>query len=301
MRENQASITALLSAFCRAYHAEHEAHPVFCDSMAKKLMTDDEYAAIGRYILSGADFFEPGKSAAPNDETLRRIVNTALAPTPLCRAAYCEAALRTAVRTGTEQYVILGAGLDTFALRNPAFAAKYGVFEVDRPVTQADKIARIRRAGLPMPEGLTFVGVDFSRDDLCEKLLAAGFDRKKKTFFSWIGVSYYLYKEEIENTLAQIAALSAEGSTLVLDYADAGLFLAEERRVQNMVAMAKAGGEEMRSSFDYMSFDTMFAAHGFLIYEFLTPADIQKQIIDPAGASLAAFEHINYATAVKKG
>ena len=75
------------------------------------------------YILSGIDFFAPEKKGAFKDdtETMRYLINTHIAPTPLCRSAYCEAALKTAMRTGTEQYVILGAGLDTFAFREPVF------------------------------------------------------------------------------------------------------------------------------------------------------------------------------------
>lgn len=298
--QNKSSITALMSAFGRAYHAEHERFPVFSDTLARRLMTDEEYSAVAGYILGGIDFFAPERkgSFADNDEALRYLVNTFIAPTPLCRAAYCEAALCTAMRTGTEQYVCLGAGLDTFALREPEFAARYGVWEVDHPATQADKLERLHRAGLAVPPGVHFVGVDFSTDDLAEKLLAAGFDCCKKTFFSWLGVSYYLHRDEIERLLSSLAALCVSGSTLLFDYADSWLFFAEERRVQNMVAMAEAGGESMRSCFDYLSLDGMLADHGFLVYEILEPADIQRQIIAPRHADIKAFEHINYVQAV---
>ena len=202
------------------------------------------------------------------------------------------------MRTGTEQYVILGAGLDTFAFREPEFMKKYMVYELDHPKTQADKIQRIDRAGLDIPQNLIFVGVDFTKDDLCEMLLSAGFDNTKKTFFSWLGVSYYLFRDDIEKMLKSIASIAADGSTLLFDYADAGLFLSDEKRVQNMVAMAKAGGEEMKSSFDYWSMEQMLSNYGFLIYEILEPKDIQTRIIGKRG--MKAFEHINYVQAVIK-
>lgn len=116
--ENKASITALMSSFARAFHFENETCPVFADTLAKKLMTDEEYKTIEKYILGGIDFFAPEKkSTFINDtEAVQYIVNSQLAPTPLCRAAYCERAMKTATITGTEQFVILGAGLDTFGL-----------------------------------------------------------------------------------------------------------------------------------------------------------------------------------------
>ena len=132
---NKASITALMSAFGRAFHAENEEHPVFADHLAKNLMTEEEYTAVQGYILGGAQFFEPeiDSAAFQPKELLRQLINTHIAPSPLCRAAYTEQALKIAVLTGTKQYVILGAGLDTFAFREPEFLSKYRVFEVDHP------------------------------------------------------------------------------------------------------------------------------------------------------------------------
>ena len=300
--ENKASITALISAFSRAFHAENETNPVFSDTAARKLLSDEEYKMIESYILGGIDFFAPEKKNkfASDKEALRYLVNTQLAPTPLCRAAYCERAMKTAALTGTEQFVILGAGLDTFAFREKKFLEKFKVFEVDHPLTQEDKLNRIKRGGLTLPENIRFVGVDFTADSLTEKLTAVGFDRSKKTFFSWLGVSYYLYRHEIENLLDELAELGSEGSTLVFDYADADLFSADERRVKNMIAMANAGGEEMRACFDYISIEKLLADHGFLVYEMLMPHNIQSLIIDPTGSDIKAFEHINYIQAVLK-
>ncbi len=94
----------------------------------------------------------------------------------------------------------------------------------------------------------------------------------------------------MKKTLSAIAAISDAGSEIVFDYADAGLFLSDVPRVKNMLAMAKASGEEMRSSFDYLSIDSLLSKHSFLIYEICTPSDIQKQIINPNGCNITAFE-----------
>ena len=120
---NKASITALMSSFGRAFHTENEEYPVFADYLAKELMTEEEYPSVQNYILGGVQFFEPQFATAEQEpmELLRRIVNVHIAPSPLCRSAYTEQALKTAVLTGTKQYVILGAGMDTFAFRKKSF------------------------------------------------------------------------------------------------------------------------------------------------------------------------------------
>ena len=105
-----------------------------------------------------------------------------------------------------------------------------------------------------------------------------GGDASVKTFFSWLGVTYYLSTEAI-NTM--LAALS-------------------EKRVQNTIMMAKAGDEPMQSAFSYSEIEKLLEKHGFLIYELLTPDDIQRDIIDKAGTDMKAFEHVNYCLAVRK-
>ena len=300
--DNKASITALMSSFGRAFHAENEDHPVFADHLAKNLMTAEEYAAVQGYILGGAQFFEPeiDPAALQPKELLRRLVNVHIAPSPLCRAAYTEKSLRTAGLTGAKQYVILGAGMDTFAFLETEFLSKHRVFEVDHPLTQADKLERITRAGWTIPDNLTFVPVDFTKDSLTERLIAAGFDASVKSFFSWLGVTYYLSAEAIDTVLSALPSLCADGSSLVFDYPDENFFDAPEKRVQNTIMMAKAGGEPMRSAFSYSELEKLLAKYGFLIYELLTPDDIQRDVINKAGADMKAFEHVNYCLAVRK-
>lgn len=246
---NEVSITALMSSFGRAFHAENEDHPVFADHLAKELMTAEEYAA---------------------------------------------------VLTGTKQYVMLGAGLDTFAFREKEFLSKHRVFEVDHPLTQKDKIERITRAGWTIPDNLTFVPADFTKDNVAERLIDGGVDASVKTFFSWLGVTYYLSTEAINTMLAALSELCADGSSLVFDYPDENFFDASEKRVQNTIMMAKAGGEPMQSAFSYSEIEKLLEKHGFLIYELLTPDDIQRDIIDKAGTDMKAFEHVNYCLAVRK-
>lgn len=298
--ENKASITALMSAFVRAYHTENDDSPAFCDDAARRLLTDEEYAQVGGYIVSGADFFAPKLKGSDfsREDILEYIVNTQLAPTPVARASYCESCLKTAVMAGVTQYVILGAGYDTFAWRDNDYAKKLDIFEVDHPLTQADKRERIKRAGMDIPQNLRFVPVDFTKDSLKDKLLESGFDMTKKTFFSWLGVTFYLTEEQIRGTLSEIAAVSSEGSEIVFDCADDGLFTSGIQRVKNMVSMALAGGEPMKFCCRPEYLTTLLEDCGFLIYEDLSPDDIDSQVL--GSSVLTAFEHIHYIRAVIK-
>lgn len=297
---NKASITALMSAFGRAYHAQNEPDPIFNDVCAGKLMIDEEYEMIAKYILSGMDFFAPDQKGCfeSDEEALRYLVYTQIAPTPLARARFCEDRLKAAAQSGDIQYVILGAGMDSFAFRETDFMKGHSVFEVDHPLTQADKIERIRRAGLEIPSTLHFVAMDFTKDDLKHRLLSAGFDPNRRTFFSWLGVTYYLSETEIESTLAALAALSSSGSRLVLDFADESLFTSQTRRVRNMLAMAAAGGEKMQSCFEHKKLESLLKRHGFSILDWFSPQDIQKEYFNGRGRELTAFEHIHYLQAI---
>lgn len=296
----QASITALMSAYARAYHAENDPNPIFADSLARQLMSDQEYADMGSYILSGVDFLAPERkdSFADHREALTYLINTQFAPTPLARARFCESSLRTAFRTGTEQYVILGAGLDTFAFRERELVQTHPVFEVDHPLTQFAKRKRIERAGWPMPENLHLVPMDFAKDNLSAALLGAGFDPNKKTFFSWLGVSYYLTGEQIAAMLSTLSGLCAKGSSLVFDYGDEELFTSPVHRVKAMLAMAAAGGEPMCSCFDSENLVRLLEGCGFQVYEWLHPQNIQAQYF--TGRDATAFEHIHYVNAVRQ-
>ena len=106
----------------------------------------------------------------------------------------------------SRQYVILGAGLDTFAYRNPYTQARLRVFEVDHPTTQSWKRARLEEAGISVPASLTFVPVDFETQTMADGLRQATFDHGEPAFFSWLGVTPYLTGEAIASTLKFIAA-----------------------------------------------------------------------------------------------
>lgn len=314
-------LTALLSAFSRAYHLKNSENPVFSDFIAEKMLAHDEYSAVKNYLFKGAKFFlsdEEIKRCGKNEQSiLKEIVDYYLSPNPLCRSAWAEKSLKIARLSGVKRYVVLGTGLDTFAFRNSDFLINGEVIEVDKLNVLSDKIARLKAAGLIKDQdcllgektcspikNLKYVGVNFGVENLKQRLISAGFDltaskRGVKTFFSWLGVTYYLEKPQILKTLTEISRLCARGDTLVFDYPSENFFTAAKNRLQKTILMAKAGGNSMKSCFSYSELEKLLYNCGFLIYELLTPYDIQREIIDACGAKLTAFEHVNYCLAVK--
>jgi methyltransferase (TIGR00027 family) len=146
------------------------------------------------------------------------------------RSRFAEDELAQAVARGTWQYVVLGAGLDTFACRNP-FGSRLRVFEVDFPATQDWKRGQLARAGIVPPPSVSFVPVDFEHQTAFDGLVAAGLDRSAPAFFSWLGVTMYLSTETVLSVLETIASMPAGGG-VVFDYAvDPGLLGFVQRRV----------------------------------------------------------------------
>jgi len=133
------------------------------------------------------------------------------------RSRYAEDQLARAVERGTKQYVVLGAGLDTFAYRNPHQQRELRVFEVDYPATQEWKRQRLAAANIPIPLSVRFAPVDFEHQTLAEGLRQAGFDVEKSALFSWLGVTMYLARETVIGTLRFIASC-APGGGAVFDY-----------------------------------------------------------------------------------
>lgn len=170
----------------------------------------------------------------------------------VARARYVEDLVLDRAARGVGQYVILGAGLDSFALRRPEIAAGLRVFEVDRPGAQAWKRRRLVELGHAVPDGLSFVPVDFEAGaSWWEKLVASGFDPGRPAVVASTGVSMYLTCEAIQATLRQIAAL-APGSVLAMTFMLPLELLDAEERPQRVATekFARAAGTPFLSLFE---------------------------------------------------
>ncbi|MEG7967571.1 class I SAM-dependent methyltransferase [Bacillus cereus group sp. Sample30] len=304
VKKGEASVTSLVSAFGRAYHSEFDRPKIFDDYVAKDFILKKERNEIEMNMVQGIHFFNTDIAQQFQDnpqEILKWITQVQLSPTPLARAAYCERVLLHEIALGATQYVILGAGLDTFSFRHRELENKIEIFEVDHPSTQQFKKERIEEAKFEIPNNLHFVSMDFTKGFSSEQLRNEGFENKK-TFFSLLGVTYYLTKEELSSLLECLFAMVPEGSSIVFDYPDENLFTEKglSNRVENMVKMAAVGGEPMKSCFSYTEMEALLEKAGLLIYEHLSPEDIHTLYFEGRNDYLKAFETVHYVHAVKK-
>lgn len=239
------------------------------------------YRAIHQTLESGVIFSDPFAARMLDEETRARLgelaADASLRPMRLfiaARSRFSEDSLAAGVGRGVRQIVVLGAGLDTFSLRNPHAGLGVRVFEVDYPATQAWKRTRLLEAGLAIPAWLTFTPVDFEQQSLAEGLRAAGFAANRPAFFQWLGVVPYLTREAITATLEFIASVTE--AEVVFDYAEPFENYPVERRAQVMAVAARAAslGEPWLSMFDPIELSAMLRATGFATVEDLGLAEI---------------------------
>lgn len=208
--------TAVRTALWRALHAKIDANPVFKDE-------------VGARIIGEPDWEKRGDMAPDFSKSMRASIAT--------RARFVEDLVE---QERPPQYVILGAGLDTFALRRPEFAGQ--IFEVDQSGPQAWKRERMQAAGLATPTQLHFVPVNFEQQSWWTELTKAGFDKTKPALFSSTGVSLYLSREANAKTLEQIAKL-APGSTFAMTFMlSLDLLPPQERAIMEFVMKRAAEG-----------------------------------------------------------
>ncbi len=259
------NMTALVSAFARAYHFRNNSTWVFADPLAEKMLTEEEYTAISKNMAKGISFFAPGFQGT-EEEALRFITDSQLAPPVLARSAFCERAAGNAVQIGCRQFVLYACGYDTFSLR--LCGERLSIFELDRPEMIEDRQRRILQSGLVPACPVASVGCDLARPGWQEALVRAGFDPGKRAFGSLLGLVYYLSPEEFRALLKAVSSVSAEGSSLCFDYpmAEEGT---ESRRTRELAA---AAGERMKASYFYNEMEAILSESGFLIYEHLNAA-----------------------------
>jgi methyltransferase (TIGR00027 family) len=197
MIEGRPSRTAMRVALRRAAHQLFDSPKVLEDPLAVRIVGREAAAS-----LSGLT-----DRLSPPARYMRAFMAV--------RARYAEDELALAVRRGVTQLVILGAGLDTFAYRNPF--PNLRVFEVDHPATQEWKRQRLHTENIAIPESVTYAAVDFNSQTLADGLQAAKFQADKPAFFSWLGVTMYLDNQTVLDTLRFIHTMHAENG-VVFDY-----------------------------------------------------------------------------------
>ena len=243
MQEKTPSRTAMRVAMRRAAHQLFDCPPVLDDPLAVRI--------IGPEALRRAE-------GSDQDSGYARTARAFMA----VRSRFAEDALGRAVERGTGQYVVLGAGLDTFAYRSPFPALRD--FEVDHPATQAWKRRKLSAASIEPPSTLTLVPVDFEHEVLADRLEAAGFRRDAPAFFTWLGVTMYLTESAIDATLRFIAS-TPPGGGVALDYLAPVPWhdLRTHLGVWWLKRRVAAAGEPFKTSLHPRRFHERLAALGF--------------------------------------
>jgi methyltransferase (TIGR00027 family) len=260
MHESMPSRTALRVAMRRAAHQLLDSPRIFDDPLAIPILgpgnvpqTDDAFPSLRAFLVA--------------------------------RSRYAEDQLSEAIARGVRQYVVLGAGLDTFACRNPHRDAGLRVFEVDHPATQQWKREQLAAARIPIPPEAVFVPVDFERQSLADGLASAGFHRDRPAFFSWLGVVPYLTTAAFDATLSYIAGMPP-ASAVVFDYAADRRTLAprEQEAFDALARRVALAGEPFRLFFDPSELAARLRQMGFHHIEDLGATGINARYsLDPSG------------------
>ena len=262
MKVDSPSATAWGVAMRRAAHQIMDDPKVFSDPLALRMVGAEKESA----QQVDPKFLEQ----TPLESRLRAFL--------AARSRYAEDELHIAIKRGVHQYVVLGAGLDTFAYRNPYPEDVLHVFEVDHPTTQAWKHMRLKEAAIPIPRTLTFSPVNFETETLEEGLRRAGFDTSKCSFFSWLGVTPYITSSAVTATLRLVASMPL-GSGIVFDYMiSPSLLNPTARRALNSLASRVAlAGEPFQTFFDPSSLKNNMRTMGFAQIEDLGPEELNER------------------------
>lgn len=255
MEPGKASVTAIGAAAARAAHfLVHGGTPIFSDTFALALCG-----------IASVEKLRARQSGWAPADAARTCAFFAL------RHRYSEDRLQRALDRGVQQLVLLGAGLDSLALRRPELARQVALFEVDHPDSQRWKRARIAELGLAAP-GVRYVAVDFQTERVEARLAESGVALDRPMFLSWLGVAQYVDRAVADATFAFVAA-RPRGSELVFDAIVANEWLEPGERIFNEVAAAgsAARGEPWLSTFDPVALEAQLAAAGFSSVERLTP------------------------------
>jgi methyltransferase (TIGR00027 family) len=279
MNMYQPSKTAQLVAIRRAAHQILDRPKVFDDPLALSIIGQEGSSALQPDLHQSED--------TKQSLQLRAFY--------VARSRYAEDQLYLAVERGVRQYVILGAGLDTFAYRNPYPAGALRVFEVDHPATQAWKLARLQEAGISLPVDLTYAPVDFEGQTLADGLRHAGYNPRQRAFFSWLGVTMYLTAQGVMTTLRFIAS-AAKGSGVVFDYTVFPSLLDPDQQLMfdALVKRVDWVREPWQMFFDPAELKKDLLAMGFGHVEDIGPAQINARYFDDRtdGLRVGSLAHI---------
>lgn len=250
MISGEASRTSMLTALSRAAHLEFDSAPYLIEDRFAFDLVDPEFQPFIEAFKGLGDVHQDVKD-------LRYYV-------PF-RARYAEDCLKSACEAGAQQYLILGAGLDSYALRQDPDMSHLAIVEIDHPDTQNAKLERMRTLGLTPPSNTVYKPCDFEKTPLGDALFEAGFSNATKSFCAWMGVTMYISKEAVQETLETVSGMMAPGSEILIEYLPVDEELDEAgRRVRDFVASYTADlGEPIDNLYTVTEMSDVLAQSGF--------------------------------------
>lgn len=296
MIENKESITAKICSFVRAYHSAYAKEKIFDDYLAYDLLGQKDYLRVGQLIEHDFDVDLYDENAVFSREKIDETINELLAPIPLSRLAFAKDEYEDFSKYYDRvQFVILGAGLDTFSFTNAD--SKVDIYELDHPDTAAYKKEKIDSLNLVIPKNLHFIGIDFTKQKLDDVLKASSLDVNVPTFATILGVSYYLPLDVFAHTLKVLKDFFKAKMRVVFDYPDETTVNHKaSKRVLKLASMTRKLGENMVFAFPYEAVKEEIEKAGLGVLKHLSPDEIDKQYFFNQ-QNMSAFENIHFISA----
>lgn len=295
------SRTAILVAAARGMHAEMAEQPLVEDALSAELCSEEELTRMTE-LASDVAISDGEGHGLDGPDSLQEVWKTyfrdaAFAASSVVRNRYAEDCLDASItERGIDQYVIVGAGLDTFAWRRPELTESLTIFELDLPVSQRYKRERLDAAGLAVPDSVRFVPVDLAAEPVSAALADTTFDETSPAFYSWLGVTPYLSSGAIFDTLRSIADASAAGSEVVFDFVDERGCNPETTtpRIRRMLRMVDELGEPFSDGLALAGLEDELEGMGFELLERLDPAEQRRRYFDGQPDYFRPTEHYHF-------
>ncbi len=278
MTSNIRSRTAEATAMARARHFLYDSRP---------LVLEDPFAL---------SFLGPEMAESARERRIQGPSELRAVAVILGRSRYAEDCYEQAFRKGVQQYVALGAGLDTFPQRRPDLMTRIRVYEIDRPATQEWKKQVLRSIDCEIPEALEFVPADLQEETVLQALGRSSFRPAEPAFFSWLGNTMYLTREAIFRTLESFASELAPGSEVVFDYLVPIEFVDPEDvdTVQATWKITAEWGEPQIAWLNPLTLPDEVREVGLEVVENLSPQQLAKRYFSQRNDDLQPMTHHYY-------
>ncbi|MFO7559186.1 MAG: class I SAM-dependent methyltransferase [Desulfobacterales bacterium] len=288
MKDSRRSLTAESAAAARAAHFVLNYEPI---------IFEDPYAA---YFIGGRWKWMIQKRVILRLITANFLFGWArpVVGQILARSRYSEDRFEKAFGNDISQYVLLGAGMDSFAMRRPELEEAVKIYEVDHPSTQEWKKGKLSENSFTPPSNVVYIPIDFEKESLAQVLTSSPFQNEIPAFFSWLGTTYYLTKNAVFETFKAISSCAAKGSEVVFDYAcsDADGRMPDTKTIKKVRKFTKRRGEEMITAFSQQELFDELKKVGFTLQEDLDTNMQNERYFANRSDGLEAMRHTHIAS-----